>query len=378
MFEETTMTDQTVNPNPQSRISMWGEGDYSLYTKGAQDVIENAMPLGVEAIGAMAVEDGHAPFQIVDYAAADGGTSVNLHRALVGAVRQQAPARPVCITYTDLPSNDFSALFRIVQGNNPNYETYLNQFADVYTFASATSFFEAIFPPNSVDFGFSATAMHWLSAMPCEISNHIHAVGARAGELDQLRARAAADWETILLRRARELKPGGRLLMANLAIDDQGRHMGNTGGVHMFDTINALWRELVADRTISEKEYRRLAVPQFYRTLDEFRAPLTDPQSAVYEAGLRLESAVTEYVACPYAAQFERDGDATAFARAFVPTTRTWSETAFLNCLDDNRGNGEKRAITNRLFDNYVELVERAPEGHGMAYIHAYLLIRKE
>ena len=87
----------------------------------------------------MAVEDGHAPFQIVDYAAADGGTSVNLHRALVGAVRRQAPARPVCITYTDLPSNDFSALFRIVQGNNPNYETYLNQFGDVYTFASATS-----------------------------------------------------------------------------------------------------------------------------------------------------------------------------------------------------------------------------------------------
>jgi hypothetical protein len=82
-------------------------------------------------------------------------------------------------------------------------------------------------------------------------------------------------------------------------------------------------------------------------------------------------------VACPYQERFKREGNAAEFARAFVPTTRTWSETAFINSLDQSRPVAERQAITGRLFDDYVQLVERDPEGHGMAYIHAYLVVSK-
>ena len=160
------MTAAVTGNSPQDRISMWGQGDYSLHTQGAKDVIDHVAPRAVDAVERMDLEATDAPFQIVDYAAADGGTSIDLHDRVIGAVRSRVPARPICVTYTDLPSNDFSALFRIVQGDNPNFRSYVPRYEDVYTFATATSFFRPIMPPASVDLGFSATAMHWLSEMP--------------------------------------------------------------------------------------------------------------------------------------------------------------------------------------------------------------------
>ena len=49
--------------------------------------------------------------------------------------------------------------------------------------------------------------------------------------------RAAKDWENILLGRARELVPGGRLVFMNFGKDEQGRYLGGTGGIDMFDHV---------------------------------------------------------------------------------------------------------------------------------------------
>ena len=143
-----------------SNISMSARGDYSLYTQGARDVIDNATDLALAALADMDLASGAGAFQIADFGAADGGTSLGLQRKVIGAVRESAPQRPVCITYTDLPSNDYSALFSNVQGRRDGVATYLTEHDDVFVYAAATSFFEAIFPDDSVDFGFSATAMH--------------------------------------------------------------------------------------------------------------------------------------------------------------------------------------------------------------------------
>ena len=81
--------------------------------------------------------------------------------------------------------------------------------------------------------------MHWLSRKPCDIPDHVHAVGATGAVLEAFQQQAADDWQAILLRRAAELAPGGRLVLVNFGVDEEGRYLGNTGGVNMFDTFDA-------------------------------------------------------------------------------------------------------------------------------------------
>ena len=280
---------------------MWGGGDYSLHTIGAKHVIDNTGELALEALDAIDVAAQTGSFQLADFGAADGGTSIDLVRRIIGNVRARAPSRPICMTYTDLPRNDYSALFNLVHGGRPDVKSYLDDYDNVFVYASGTSFYLPIFPAETLDFGFSATAMHWISGMPGRITDHVHAVGAKGEELEAFRRHALADWDTILLNRARELKPGGRLVMSNFCIDAQGRYLGNTGGVNMFDTFDRLWRRLVEAGAITEAEYQNTAFPQFYKTVEEYCGPLTDPASAVHQAGLRLTSAETRVVPSPYA-----------------------------------------------------------------------------
>ena len=85
------------------------------------------------------------------------------------------------------------------------FATYLGELARVYALFSANSFYRQAVPDDSLDLGFSATAMHWLSAKPTDLSDHIHMVGASGDELRAFAEHAAQDWRTILIMsRARD------------------------------------------------------------------------------------------------------------------------------------------------------------------------------
>jgi hypothetical protein len=145
----------------------------------------------------------------------------------------------------------------------------------------------------------------------------------------------------------------------------------------MFDTFAMLWRRLVEDGMITEAEFLNTAFPQFYKTVDEYCAPLTDPSSVVYQSGLRLESAETRVVPCPYAARFADDGDLESFALSYVPTLRSWSETVFFNSLDTERSEQDRQDLVDRFYQSYVDLVREDPAGHAMDYVHIYMLLSK-
>jgi hypothetical protein len=102
-------------------IHMLGAGYFSEHTTGAKRVIDNVIPL---ALGALAEIDlaGNSAFGIADFGAADGGTSISLHHAVLAAIRARAPGRPITLTYTDLPHNDYSVLFRLLHGLLPGKE----------------------------------------------------------------------------------------------------------------------------------------------------------------------------------------------------------------------------------------------------------------
>ncbi len=358
-------------------ITMSGGGLYSLATIGAKHVIDAATPLVIDAIERLPEARLAAGFTLSDMGTADAGTSLSMVAAAIAAVRARAAEAAVTIVYSDQPRNDFNALIANVYGLGP-FETYLDAFDRVFPLVSGTTFYEQILPEASLDVGFSATAMHWMSTKVCNISNHVQAVGAEGDELAAFQRQAAEDWRRILRHRAAELRPGGRLVLINFARDEQDRYLGNTGGVNMFDTFNEIWLDFVESGRITRAEYDNMTLPQYYNTVEEFSAPLTDPDDPVHRAGLRLERIDTRIVECPFAAAFAEHGDAGRFAEEYIPTIRTWNESIYFNALDAARPLDERKAIIEDYYNTYKKMVRDNPEGHGMDYVHAYMVISKE
>jgi len=71
----------------------------------------------------------------------------------------------------------------------------------IYSMASATTFYEQIFPSNTLDIGFSSTALHWMNCSPCALTDHVAANKSTAPEVETWREQARRDWELILCHR---------------------------------------------------------------------------------------------------------------------------------------------------------------------------------
>lgn len=358
-------------------ITMSGGGLYSLATVGAKHVIDAATPMVVDAINSLPQNSIEHGFTLSDMGTADAGTSLSMVAQAIDAVSARAPDAPISVVYSDQPRNDFNALITNVHGLGP-FETYLEGRENIFPLVSGTTFYKQIVPSNTLNIGFSATAMHWLSTKVCNISNHVQAVGAEGEELDAFRAQAHRDWRHILLHRARELKPGGKLVLINFAHDEQGRYLGNTGGVNMFDTFNEIWHSFLEQDRITHTEYVNMTLPQYYNTVEEFSAPLIDTRDAVHQAGLRLEHIDTRIVKCPFAESFKEHGDAVRFAEEYIPTIRTWNESIYYNGLSDDRPSEQRREIIEDYYATYRDKVRENPVGHGMDYVHAYMVIAKQ
>ena len=354
-------------------ITMASGGTYSLATRGAKDVIDRATPRVLKAIEGLGIPADRARFTMADMGCADGGTSLEMVSAVIEAVQRAAPGVQSTVVYADQPHNDFNALVQIAHGLGP-FESWSRRFDNAWPLVSGSSFYLQAVPDASLDFAFSATAMHWLSEKPCEIESHVHMVGASPEEHAVFSVRAEADWLTILQHRLRELKPGGRAVFVNFCRDAAGHYLGNTGGVNMFDTLRDIWHEFVADGVINSEELARMTLPQYYRTVEEFAQPF----DAGLLPGMRLESIETAQVVCPYAAQFQADADLETFASGLIGTIRSWNQSVFLGALDGSRSLDERHAIIEDYYEAYRVRVLDDPTGHGMDYVHAYMTVVKD
>ena len=363
--------------NTQDVLSMRGAGYYSERTAGARNVINDAGAMVVAAIDDLPNSD---TLRIADYGAADGGTSQQMWDMVIGSRRDAGDERQVEIIYTDLASNDFSTLFRMMQGMQGNQKhAYQNNFDNVFVHGCGTGFHKQLMTSASLHLGFSATAMHYVSVKPMEIPNHVHSVCADAVSKLAFARQAALDWKNILLARAAELVPGGRFICLNFGIDDEGRYLGNTGGKHMFDHFHKIWKVLYNKNNITKDEYERATFVQYYRTMEEFCAPFADPNSEVSRAGLVVKSSSSKLTKCPYEAAFLNAGgkmSSMEYAQSLIPTMRSWSETVFKTALK-GRDNSEINNIVDGFYQSYAEEVAKDPEGHAMDYVHIILDIEK-
>ena len=356
---------------------MRGSGYYSQRTAGAKIAIDATQPLMKKALK----EIPKLPIlRMADYGSADGGTSQEMWFNLIEEIKNMNDDRQIEILYTDLASNDFSTLFKTMQGmqGNPNL-SFQKKYSNIFVHGCGTGFHKQLMSNNSLSIGFSATAMHYLSEKPCEITNHVHVTGSNNDEKNKFKAQALKDWESILLCRSKELVSGGRFICLNFGIDEKGRYLGNTGGHCMFDRFTYHWKSLQKKGIISKEEFIAATFAQHYRTVEEFKKPFDDPNSPISKAGLKLISCNTRLTDCPYKIHFEKNKNkmsSESYAKTLIPTLRSWSETVFRTALI-GREETEKNNIVNQFYDSYMQEVAKDPTGHAMDYIHIIMDIEK-
>lgn len=372
-----------------------GEGIYSKATQGCFDVIQQVLPLAKDAIKVVLDKNQcqfHEKkniklFRMCDFGAADGGTSLDFWNQLNQEILSHQDQYEVELTYEDQPNNDWNSLFYYTQGllSLPeNRSSQIKLDSNIYITSSGTSFFKQCVPNNTIDFAFSSTAMHWLSQTQiCQTTEAIHHTQLNKNNdyYKVLKEQARSDWAQILTMRAMELKKGAQILIVNFCVSPEGWFLGNTPSASnkMYELLLEIWTDMYSEKVISEEECRLAFIMNYYRNQEEMLAPLLDTSSACYQLGLRYLKHNIIHTPCPFQRAYLADPtiDNAAYAKQFVPTIRTWSNSSFYSALNQSRKDDERNDIVNEFYTRIQNRVATSPENYAMDYVHCLLEIEK-
>jgi cyclopropane-fatty-acyl-phospholipid synthase len=285
------------------------------------------------AVASLPLPAAAQPVTVLDLGSSEGRNAICVMAAIVAGLRRRT-GQPLHTIYSDLASNDFNWLFSNLeeaQGGGLFSE-------DVYPAAVGGSFYGPLLPPGTVHLAVSFNAILWLDRLPSapvpDFVAYRRPLPGRQGPASSPEAAAAfrrqaeQDLVRFLESRARELVPGGKLLLATPGDSAEARV-----GDGLLDLLNDACLDLVADGRLKREEYERLTMPVYYRTTAELLAPLEREGSPVRGA-FAVDRAESLEVAPPYIVEFRRGGDAAAYAAAYTGFLRAISEPVVREALN--------------------------------------------
>lgn len=337
---------------------MAGDGVYNEHSTPQHVAGELGLDLLTGAAQAVPVDAADA-VTLADYGSSQGRNSIAAMRAAISVLRERlAAARPIVVTHTDLPDNDFAALFRTLR-DAP--ESYLRDAECVYAFAAGRSFYEQIFPADSVVIAWSSIAVHWLSRAPVPILRHIFSPLASEEQRRAYAAQAEEDWQRFLTHRGAELRRGGRLVVVGSGASPDGR----SGAERLLDLANTVLLELVDEGILDKGDYERTVIPTYYRTREEFTRPLREePLVGVLE----LESCSEAALRDPLWSEFQRTADRRDYATKVSDFLRAFSEPSLFGSVARLRSTDVAADIADRFYARVRDAIERQPEDAATAW----------
>ncbi|BBX62062.1 hypothetical protein MSAS_12360 [Mycobacterium saskatchewanense] len=294
------------------------------------------------------------PIIVADYGAANGHNSLRPMAEAIAVLRRRTRHdHAILVAHTDIPDNDFSALFRTLE-EDP--DSYLSK--DTASFASAIgrSFYGQIVPSKTVNLGWSSWATQWLSRVPCAVDDHVHvAYGHDDAAFSAYADQAALDWHNFVAFRGRELATHGRLVVLTLGVDEDG----SFGFATLLDAILAALEDLATEGLLHRDELRRMTIPTFGRGEKEFRAPFAP--SGRFE-GLTIDHLEAFIAEDRFWARFQVDDDAHAFAAQWAAFARAALFPALVRALDIRTGDPRAVEFVDRLETGLAARLAGAPE----------------
>ncbi len=353
------MSGSNLTPGSSQRTAasadavMKGHGFYNEHSRPQEKADSLGLPLLERAVGEMTVPQGVEPATVADFGAAQGRNSLEPMRLAVEKMRRRtAVSTPIMVVHTDLPQNDFGSLFALVEGSP---ESYLRSAENVFALAAGKSFYERIFPDGFLSLGWTAISVHWLSKVPCSIPDHVYPQRAGQRVRKAYAEQASEDWRRFLGHRARELRPGGELIVVAVTTDDTG----STGGESLMDLTNDPVLAMLEAGLIRHEEYRRMNMPAYHRTMKEFTEPL---RSGTLTEDLVLKEGARAQFSDQLWPEYEQRGDASAFAGSYTEFMRAFTEAPLFAGLDADRTPADRERRANEYFERMRSLIEANPE----------------
>jgi SAM dependent carboxyl methyltransferase len=312
---------------------MEGHGAYNRSSRVQAAGLAAALPLLRHAAQTVPLAPAPEPVVIAYYGCSEGHNSLIPMREAIAALRQRIGAsRTISVVHTDLPSNDFSALFEALESDP---DSYLR--GEQATFASAVgrSFYRQLLPSGSVTLGWSSWSVQWLSRTPSLIPDQVQiAYSHDANACAAFARQASEDWHAFLLHRADELSPTGQLVVLSMAKTGDG----DFGYRLVIDALIGALMDLAAEGVVSAAEIEKMAIPTYGRTRAEFAPPFAKSGQI---AGLALTSIEIFLGEDHIYEVYERDRDAGAFGRRWAAFVRASTFPTLAQALE---GGGEERA----------------------------------
>jgi hypothetical protein len=353
---------------------MMGSGFYDRHSTAQRASIEVVRDWLAGAAQEMVLPPPGQPITVLDLGSSEGRNAVVAMAAVVQAVRQRRPEQPIQLIYSDLASNNWNGLFRNLQEARRD-GTPAN---DVYTSATAGSFYGPLVPPGTVHFATSFNAVLWLDQLPAvavpDFVSYRRPHPPRAGlnvpaaVVAAFQQQAERDWLHFLEARARALAPGGKLLV--ITPGDTPEHRLCDGA---YDLLNDACLDLIAAGRVQRAHYERFTIPVYFRTLAELRAPLEDAASSVYE-WFRVDRAETLEVPTPFIVAYQQGGPVTEFADAYTGFLRAFSEPLARAALAPGDAEG---GIVEDLYERVRARLLAEPERYLFRYFLPSILLTR-
>jgi hypothetical protein len=306
---------------------MEGSGFYNRHSLIPSGGGALALPHLERAVADTLLDPFDRPIVIADYGSSQGGNSLAPMRLAIDGTRTRiGPDRPILVYHVDQPSNDFNSLFEVLDASP---DSYGRGDPNVFPCAIGRSFYEPVLPANSVHIGWSSYAAQWVSRVPAPIPGHFIFARSTGKVRAAWERQGVQDWESFLSLRARELRPGGSLVVSVPGADENGA----SAFEGILDHANAELAAMVDDGVITAEERSRMALNVWPRRRADLIAPFA---SKGRFQSLILEESETCLLRDPGWDAYEADRDAEAlaakramfFRSIFTPTLASFLDKA--------------------------------------------------
>jgi hypothetical protein len=344
----------TETPAFVTAAAMEGKGAYNRNSRVQAAGSSPALPMLERAAKSVTLPAGSQPIVIADYGSSQGHNSLVPIAAAIEVLRERCgPEREISVVHTDLPQNDFTALFQTLLNDS---SSYLRTDSAVFASAIGRSFYEQVLPSRAVTLGWTSWAVQWLSKAPGSIPDQIQVAYSKDAEtLAGYYGQAAEDWQNFLLARGRELCPGGRLVVLTMALDEN-REFGYRP---LLEAMYAALVEMASSGFIRAEELRRMAIPTVGRSREDFLAPFGADGKF---CGLQAEEIEIFCGEDHIWTEYEQHGDAVAFGAKWAAFSRASVFPTLAESLDQGAENGRRAEFIDRLEADTAAWVAQKPE----------------